>query len=111
MRRVSTYASLRAPTLIPSDRHTVWGVNATATHGELARLYTAHAQGLLGRSYLPEAILTFTADGRLRPAMTYICADMDPRPADKAYVEQISGPARQFGFPDWYVEHIESFFP
>jgi len=95
--------------LVRSDRHTVWGINATATHAELARLYIDHAKGILGETYLPEAILTFTRDGKLRPAMTYICPQMDPRPADPAYVERIARPARQFGFPDWYLERIESF--
>jgi len=95
--------------LIRSERDTAWGINATATHAELARLYSEHAKGLLGETYLPEAILTHTADGKLRPAMTYICPAMVPRPADPDYVQRIARPARQFGFPSWYIERIESF--
>jgi hypothetical protein len=55
--------------------------------------------------------MTFTVDGRLRPAMTYICPHMDPRPAEAAYVERIAAPARRFGFPDWYIARIERFRP
>lgn len=95
--------------LVRSDQHTVWGINATATHAQLARLYIEHAKGILGETYLPEAILTFTGDGKIRPAMTYICPQMDPRPAEAAYVERIARPARQLGFPDWYLERIEGF--
>jgi cation transport regulator ChaC len=95
--------------LVRAERAVVWGVNATATHAELDRLYSAHAKALLGETYLPEAVLTHTASGAVRPAMTYICPHMEPRPADPAYVERIAAPARQNGFPAWYVARIESF--
>ena len=42
--------------LIRSDRDSVYGIAATATHPELARLY-AHARDVLGEVYLPEAVL------------------------------------------------------
>ena len=95
--------------LIRAERGVVWGINATATHADLDRLYGEHAKGLLGETYLPEAVLTHAADGALRPAMTYICPEMAPRAADTAYVERIAAPARRLGFPAWYVERIESF--
>jgi hypothetical protein len=94
--------------LLRSDRDCVYGLLATATHRELDRLY-AHAREVLGETYLPEAVLVESLDGRLRPAMTYICPEMVPGPADPAYVERIAGPARRLGFPDWYVAKIESF--
>ena len=63
--------------LVRSDRDTVYGVLATATHRELARLY-AHARDILGETYLPEAVvLPETLDGRRlarRPGVT------SPRP-------------------------------
>jgi len=31
------------------------------------------------------------------------------RPAERAYVDRIVKPAREFGFPGWYVERLESF--
>ena len=100
-----------APTanLIPSDQHTVWGINATATHSELAGLYTNYVRGTLGQTYLPEAILTVTAEGKLRPAITYISHEMAPGNADPAYLDRIVVPARQFGFPPWYLEKLETF--
>jgi hypothetical protein len=94
--------------LVRSDEHSVWGIIATATHEELGRLY-AHAKDVLGETYLPEAVLVETRDGALRPAITYLCPDMEPRPADPSYVSRIAEPARKFGFPDWYVARLESF--
>ena len=96
--------------LVRSDRDTVWGVLATATHAELARLYT-HAQNVLGEKYLPEAVLARTSGGTFRPALTYICPHMEPGPADPAYVERIVRPAVQLGFPTWYIEKLRSFAP
>jgi hypothetical protein len=97
--------------LIRSGEHTVWGINATATHAELTRLYVDHAKGVLGETYLPEAVLTYSADGKVRAAMTYICPVMEQRRAELAYVERIAGPGRGYGFPDRYIQRIESFRP
>ena len=94
--------------LVRSDESCVWGVLATATHAELARLY-AHAHDVLGETYLPEAVLTRTRKGLYRPALCYICSNMEPRPADPAYVYRIVRPAIEFGFPSWYVEKLRSF--
>ena len=95
-------------TLVRSDQHCVYGIVATATHAELARLY-AHARDVLGEVYLPEAVLVQTRAGLWRPALCYLCPEMAPRPADNAYVERITGPAREFGFPPWYIARLESF--
>jgi hypothetical protein len=94
--------------LIPSESHCVYGIVARCTHTELARLY-AHARDVLGEVYLPEAVLVRTLAGLRRPALCYLCAEMVPRPADNAYVERIAGPAREFGFPDWYIARLRSF--
>ena len=94
--------------LVPSEGHCVYGIVATATHAELARLYT-HARDVLGEVYLPEAVLVQTLAGLWRPALCYLCAEMAPRPADNAYVERIVGPARSFGFPQWYLARLECF--
>jgi hypothetical protein len=45
--------------LVRSDRHCVYGIAATASHAELARLY-ADARDVLGEVYLPEAVLVRT---------------------------------------------------
>lgn len=81
---------------------------ATATHDELERLY-AHAEHDLGGRYLPEAILAETRDGTWRPALCYIAPQLADAPASEDYVDRISVPARLHGFPDWYVQRIESF--
>jgi hypothetical protein len=94
--------------LIRSDRDCVYGVAATATHAELARLY-AHARDVLGEVYLPEAVLIELPDGQWRPCLCFICPGMAPRPADAAYLERIVRPARELGFPPWYVSRLESF--
>lgn len=96
--------------LVRSPLGCVYGVAAAATHEELGRLY-AHARDVLGETYLPEAVLVETAGGAWLPALCYLCPRMEPRPAAADYVERIAGPAREYGFPAWYVRHIESFRP
>jgi hypothetical protein len=97
--------------LVRDPAEVVWGILATATHAELKRLYDDHAQGILGETYLPEAVLAIDEAGRLRPAMTYIAPSMEKRPAEEAYIERIARPAVRFGFPEWYVAKIRSFVP
>jgi cation transport regulator ChaC len=91
--------------LVRSDRDCVYGIVTQATHAELERLY---AQGWVS-TYLPEAVLVETRDGRLLPALTYIKPHMDPAPAPDDYIDRIVGPARQQGFPSWYIERLEGF--
>ena len=94
--------------LVRSDAHVVWGLLATATHRELDRLY-AHAKDVLGELYLPEAVLARTATGDHRPALCYLCPEMEPRPADPAYVQRIVVAARKIGLPAAYIARLESF--
>lgn len=94
--------------LIRSDQHCVYGIIAAATHEELQRLY-AHAQGVLGEVYLPEAVLIETLDGKWLPALCYICPEMQPRPAAEDYLDRIIKPAKALGFPQWYIVRLESF--
>ncbi len=96
--------------LIRSDQHRVYGIITAATHHELGRLY-AHAQDVLGETYLPEGVLVETTDGKFLPALCYLCPGMEPRPAANDYIDRIAVPAREFGFPEWYVRRIESFRP
>jgi len=94
--------------LVRAGGQVVYGVLATATHGELERLY-AHAQAVLGELYLPEAVLVHTARGEWRPALCYLAPHMAEQAADPAYVERILQPARELGFPAWYLAHVASF--
>jgi hypothetical protein len=96
--------------LVRSDEHGVYGIVTTPTHEELDRLY-AHARNVLGGTYLPEAVLVRTRDGTWRPVLCYLAPTMADGPAANDYIDRIAGPARQFGFPEWYVRRIESFRP
>ena len=42
-------------------------------------------------------------------ALTYLAPSLSGEPADPDYVARIAGPARAYGFPDWYIQRIESF--
>jgi hypothetical protein len=86
-----------------------FGVLASATHEELRRLYT-HAEQVLGEVYLPQAVLVRAAD-TWTPALCYIAPEMVERPAERAYVERILRPARELGFPRWYLQRIEAYLP
>jgi len=92
--------------LVASPEHCVYGVLARATHPELARLY-AHAKDVLGETYLPHPVLAHTQDGDWRAALCYIALSMVPRAPDPAYVDRIVAPARELGFPEWYVERLD----
>ena len=97
--------------LIRQPMGIVYGILATATHEELNRLYTEHARGVLGETYLAEAVIVTDLSGHLRPALTYICHEMRPQPADPAYVERVARPAQAYGFPAEYIAKIRSFLP
>ena len=91
--------------LVRSNEHCVYGIVATATHAELARLYD-YARDGLGGVYLPEAVVVELQDGTQRAALCYIAPDMDPQPPEGDYVERIVSAARGHGFPSWYVERL-----
>jgi hypothetical protein len=94
--------------LVRSERDCVYGVMATLTHQELSRLY-AHAKDVLGETYLPEPVLAKMIAGSWRPALCYIAPQMVPRPAASDYLDRIVGPAKQLGFPAWYIDRLERF--
>lgn len=96
--------------LVPSDENTVYGVLASTRHSELARLYQ-HAQEVLGGLYLPHPVIAFTLAGQAEPALCYLAPSLTPSPPDPAYVRRIVDPARELGFPAWYVERLEAFGP
>jgi hypothetical protein len=93
--------------LVHSSKDCVYGIVVRATHQELGRLYSQDWVG----NYLPEAVLVQTLDGRWRPALCYIAPSPEPGPAANDYLDRIVGPARQYGFPDWYIGRLEAFRP
>lgn len=93
-------------TLVPSDRHCVFGIACEVTHEQLRTLY---AQDWLGGSYLPEAVLVETQGAQLLPALCFVAPARPPaRPAND-YLDWITAPAREYGFPDFYIERLERF--
>jgi hypothetical protein len=59
--------------------------------------------------YLPEPVLVETPDGKWMAAFCYIAPPFEPRPASCDYIDRIMGPAKEHGFPDWYIARLESF--
>ena len=93
-----------------TEAHTVFGIVGQVSHAKLDELYS-HARDVLGGIYLPEAVLVRTRSGRYLPALCWISPHLSPGPVDPDYVDRIASPAHEFGFPGWYVAHIESFRP
>lgn len=94
--------------LVPSEEQRVYGIVATTTHAELARLYD-YASNTLGGTYLPQAVLTGVGGGTWLPALCYIAPDLADGPGAASYVDLIVGAAKDHGFPRWYVERLERF--
>jgi hypothetical protein len=91
-------------TLVPSSDLTVWGILATATHDELARLYGRDWV----RAYLPEAVTVMTDDGALRSALCYIAPCPTAERPFENYLERISHAAGRLGFPQSYWNRLEN---
>ncbi len=94
--------------LVPSDRHSAYGIVATGTHTELARLYD-HAENVLGGKYLPVPVLVVTESGHWLPALTYIAPLLPKGPVAGDYLDRVLKPATDHGFPRWYIDRLESF--
>jgi hypothetical protein len=92
--------------LVRAPGCSVYGLLTQATHDELARLY-AHAKDVLGETYLPYPVVVHTPEAQV-PALCYIATAMAARAPDPAYVDRIVAPAREHGFPDWYIERLLS---
>ena len=97
-------------TIVPSDRASVYGILVHATHDELQRLYGESWVS----SYLAEAVAVEPIDpatgktGGLVPALVYISWGGTAAPPFDDYVDHIVKPGREYGFPAWYLEHLES---
>jgi len=87
----------------------VYGIIANGTHDELERLYGDYVQAELGATYLPEAVLCTTLAGAYVPALCYIAPQMNQTPPTDAYLKRIVDPARDLGFPSWYLDKLLSF--
>jgi hypothetical protein len=98
---IETLATLRR-----SKEHVVYGIVCQASHGELRSLY---GQDWLGGTYLPEAVFIETDSGRWISSLCYVASIRPPTRPAADYLDWIIGPAREYGFPDSYIERLESF--
>ena len=105
--RLSGYDISIAPlaTLVRSDRHSVYGLLCSARHDALHRLYSQTWVA----AYRPEAVMVETRPGRMALALCWIAPPFKPERVADDYLDRIIGPARDFGFPAWYIERLESF--
>ncbi len=95
--------------LIRSSKDSVYGIVAQLTHEELKKLYS-HAEEVFNEIYQPEAVLVQTSDERWIAALSYICHSMEERKADKDYISRIVNPGKEYNFPAWYIDKLESFY-
>jgi hypothetical protein len=95
--------------MVESGDGIVYGILANFTHAELAAMMNSHTPSLTGATYNVEPIIVRTRGGRVVPAVAYISVDMEPAFADSDYIDRILKPAKNYGFPRWYLERIEAF--
>lgn len=91
--------------VVPSERGRVYGLNASVTHEDLARLYGPENTFLKLR-YFPEPVLAETADGRFVPALCYVALEPPEGPVNRDYAEAMIRLSQQYGFPGWYAERL-----
>jgi hypothetical protein len=96
--------------LIRSEKDCVYGIIALVSHDELRKLYD-YAKNELRTVYLPVPVMVESFDGVARAALCYIAPAMKLRTPNSDYIERIVAPAKEYGFPDWYVERLEAFSP
>lgn len=86
-----------------------YGLLAQLSHKDLEKLYGGDPVALKGAPYLPEAVLVHTDDGRVVPAMTYICPGLSGERPDQAYIARLVGAAEKLHLPANYLAVIQSF--
>ena len=91
--------------VVRSEKHSVYGIVCLAAPEDLKRLYDQDWVG----AYLPETVMVETKDGKSLPAQCYIAPHAPPAPAAGDYIDRIVNPAREYEFPDWYIERLEKF--
>jgi len=97
--------------LVESGDGVVYGILANFTHTEIETLVSNHSPKLTDAVYSPEPVIVRTRGGKIVPALTYIAENMPAEQADSAYIDRILKPAKNYGFPKWYMDRIESFRP
>ena len=95
--------------IVESGDGIVFGILANFTHAEIDKLINAHTPKLAEYTYSPEPVIVRTRGGKIVPALTFLADGMPSSQADNAYIDRILKPAKNYGFPGWYLERIESF--
>jgi len=87
----------------------VFGIVFPLTHDELDTLYGREAQAKLGALYMPEPVLVMTANRQIMPSLCYVADEPVTGNPPTTYIETILSAARQYEFPQSYLQHVESF--
>jgi len=91
--------------LVPSEGDSVFGIVCKAGHTDLETLYRQTWVG----TYLPHPVLVETMEGVQIPALCYLSPGREVAAAERRYIDRIVAPAREYGFPAWYLERIEQY--
>jgi hypothetical protein len=95
------------PTLIRSDRDSVFGSIMRVSHEDLTTIYSGLEKNF-GVIYRPEAVLAVTLDGALRAVLCYIALTMAAAAPHPEFLKQLARCVRTMGHPEWYAAHIEA---
>jgi cation transport regulator ChaC len=94
-------------TLVPSKRHSVYGILAKVTHADLRKLYVKDWFGF--GAYLPEAVMVSDRQRRRVPAMCYIAWRRGEGRPTQEYLDKVVATAVKYKFPHSYIERLRSF--
>jgi len=93
--------------LVVDTASQAYGIVIRLTHQEIDRLYGDQASISPSVTYKPEAVLAFTIENTLLPALCYFAQGMQPAPPERRYLDLILESAREYGFPADYVADVE----
>lgn len=88
-----------------SPMHSVYGIVVQISHAHLDRMYRASGVG----TFLPEAVLVTTTDGRWLPVMCYMPPSLSDNPPDQPYLKRLIEAAESRGLPLDYIDRLQSF--
>jgi Gamma-glutamyl cyclotransferase, AIG2-like len=95
------------PTLVRSDRGSVFGSIISVTHQDLTTIYSG-LEKQFEVIYRPEAVLAVTRDEAIRPVLCYIAENTTTAPPDPQFLQLLAECVRTMGHPEWYAAHIEA---
>ena len=93
--------------LVWNDEKSVHGILTMVTHADLETLYSLDWVG----RYYPYPVVVETQTDELAMALCYIAFNDEKSPPTNEYVMSIITAAEGHGFPQSYIERLESFRP